>query len=300
MMFAGLAAILSRYHPAMIDPIQRHVTTPFGKLSSLQWGHHDAPPLLALHGWLDNAASFSRVAPLLATGHRVVALDLPGHGRSEHAPAAVRRYHVADQVEHVLDAADALGLENFDLLGHSLGAGIASLLAAAYPERVRKLVLIEGLGPLADEGSTTLTRWRKAHARRTRTQRPARIFRCIDDAVAARVAAGDLDAAEVAPIVQRNLREVDGGHAWRSDARLRSTTPIRIAETQVRALLAGIDAATLLFLATPATAYLPGDMMQARAGCVADIDTVCLAGPHHLHIRHPREVAARVQAFLTA
>lgn len=281
----------------MNKPVEVRVTTPFGKLAALQWGDADALPLLALHGWLDNAASFARLAPLLATCRRVIALDLPGHGHSAHLPGGSQRYHNLDQVDHVLDFADALDLECFDLLGHSLGAGIASLTAAAAPTRVGKLALIEGLGPLADDGSQTLIRWRDAHAQREASRRPARVFASIDAAVAARVAAGGLDADEARPIVERNLREVDGSHAWRSDPRLRLTTPLRIEEMQLRRLLAGIAVPTLLLLAEPATPYLPSALMDARAACVAGIRVEHITGPHHLHIRHPQEVARYVLGF---
>ncbi|HKV64820.1 MAG TPA: alpha/beta fold hydrolase [Rhodanobacteraceae bacterium] len=282
----------------MIEPVELRIATPFGKLAALQWGAADAPPLLALHGWLDNAASFTRLAPLLADRRRVIALDLPGHGHSAHLPPSVHRYNNLDQVDHVLDFADALQLERFDLLGHSLGAGIASLAAAAAPARAGKLALIEGLGPLADDGSQTLARWRDAHAQRETSRRAPRVFASIDDAVAARVAAGGLDADESRPIVERNLREADGGHAWRSDPRLRLATPMRIEETQLRRVIAGIAEPTLLLLAEPATPYLPPALMKARAACVADIRVEHISGPHHLHIRHPRACAERILAFL--
>jgi pimeloyl-ACP methyl ester carboxylesterase len=274
------------------------IPTPFGELATLQWGDCGATPLLALHGWLDNAASFERLASRLAGQCRVIALDLPGHGHSAHLPGRARRYHIADQVDHVLDAADALGFARFDLLGHSLGAGIATLLASAAPERIGKLALIEGLGPLADDGSQTLPRWRDAHAQRAVPRRAARVFAAAEDAVAARVAAGDLDADEARPIVLRNLREAAGGFTWRSDPRLRLATPLRIEETQMRRLLAGIEAPTLLLLAEPATPYLPGAMMDARAACVADITVERLPGPHHLHIRHPLAVSRHLLDFL--
>src|SRR5579875_3854944 len=267
-----------------------------GELAALQWGEPDAPPLLALHGWLDNAASFGAIAPRLAACRRVIAPDLPGHGHSAHLPAGAIRYHVVDQVDHVLDAADALGLASFDLLGHSLGAGIASLVAAAAPARIGKLALIEGLGPLADDGAQTLARWRDAHGQRARPRRMPRVFASIEPAIRARVAAGGLHADEARPIVERNLREVEGGHAWRSDPRLRLATPLRIDEAQLRRLLAGIEAPTLLLLAEPATPYLPPALMEARASCVADIRTAHVAGPHHLHIRHAPEVAERILA----
>lgn len=280
------------------DSSELRIATPLGELAALQWGDANAPPLLALHGWLDNAASFTRLAPLLAAHWHVIALDLPGHGHSAHLPKPALRYHAVDAVDHVLDAADALGLDRFDLLGHSLGAGIASLLAAAAPSRIERLLLIEGLGTLADDGTRTLERWRDAHAHRTIGRRPARVFPSLDAAVAARVAAGGLDADEVRPIVERNLGEVDGDYAWRSDPRLRLTTPVRIEEMQVRKLIGGIEAPTLLLLAEPATPYLPTSGMEARAACVPNIRIERIAGPHHLHITHPHEVAAQILRFL--
>ena len=284
--------------PDVVKPVELRVATPFGKLAALQWGDSDAPPLLALHGWLDNAASFARLAPLLADSRRVIALDLPVHGHSAHLPASVHRYNNLDQVDHILDFAGALKLDRFDLLGHSLGAGIASLTAAAAPARIGKLLLIEGLGPLADDGSQTRARWRDAHAQRETARRPPRVFASADIAVRARVAAGGLDANEARPIVERNLRHVEGGFTWRSDPRLRLTTPLRIEEHQLRRLLAGIEGPTLLLLAEPATPYLPPALMDARAACVAAIRVAHIAGPHHLHVRHPRDVADHVGEFL--
>ncbi|MGH8124776.1 MAG: alpha/beta fold hydrolase [Rhodanobacteraceae bacterium] len=282
----------------MNEPVEVRLATPAGTLTALQWGEPGAPPLLALHGWLDNAASFARIGPLLAAQRRVIALDLPGHGHSAHLPERARRYHVVDQVDCVGDAADALELGRFDLLGHSLGAGIASLVASATPARIGKLVLIEGLGPLADDGSQTLSRWREAHAQHGITRRAPRVFASIDEAVAARVAAGGLDANEARPLVARNLRATGGGFAWRSDARLRLPTPLRIEEMQLHRLLAGIRAPTLLLLADPATSYLPTALMNARASCVAGIRVERIEGPHHLHIRHPHAVSERIAGFL--
>lgn len=270
----------------------------FGTLAALEWGEPDAPPLLALHGWLDNAASFAAVAPLLARNFRVVALDLPGHGRSAHLPEGVPRYHIVDYVDQVLDAADALQLEQFHLLGHSLGAGVASLIAAATPARVQKLASIEGLGSLADDGSQTLKRWRDAQAQRGLSRREPRVFAHVEDAIAARVAVGDLESHEARATVVRGLREVEGGYMWSADPRLRLTTPLRMDEPQLRRLLAGIESPTLLLLADPATSYLADAMMQARAGCVRDIRVQRIGGRHHLHLQHPQEVAERVLAFL--
>src|SRR5690625_4926368 len=282
----------------MTSSTELHVSIPFGTLAGLAWGHPDAKPLLALHGWLDNAASFAGLAPRLADKHRFMALDLPGHGHSDHLPSQARRYHVVDQVDHVLDAADALGLEHFDLLGHSLGAGIASLVAAAAPGRVRHLILIEGLGPLADDGTDTLERWRKAHGQRQRANGKPRIFASVDEAIAARIAVDGLQPDEVRPIVERNLQATNGAFTWRSDSRLRRPTLLRTGETQVRDLLVGIQSPTLLMLARPTTPHLPSAQMRERAGQVRDIRIAHIEGPHHLHLRDPRQVAACMLGFL--
>jgi hypothetical protein len=98
--------------------------------------------------------------------------------------------------------------------------------------------------------------------------------------------------AELAqPIVERGLIEADGGWRWRSDPRLTRPSPVRLAESQIHALLRGITTPTALLLAQPATSYLPSAPMQARADCVADIAVNHLDGHHHLHLEHPAEVA---------
>ncbi|MGH8115612.1 MAG: alpha/beta fold hydrolase, partial [Rhodanobacteraceae bacterium] len=194
--------------------------------------------------------------------------------------------------------ANALGLERLDLLGHSLGAGIASLTAAAAPARIGKLLLIEGLGPLADDGARTLARWREALAQAGRRSHPLRVYPTLEAAVAIRVAVGGLDADEARPIVARNLRDTDGGYLWRSDARLRLVTPLRMEEAQVRGLLAGIEAPTFLLLAEPATPYLPSALLEARAACARDIRVEHIRGPHHLHIHCPQHVARLAVQFL--
>jgi pimeloyl-ACP methyl ester carboxylesterase len=124
-------------------------------------GPDDGAPLLAMHGWLDNAATFDELAPLLP-GRRIVALDFAGHGLSGRRVGAP--YHFIDYVADVAAVADLLGWQTFDLMGHSLGAGVAALLAGAWPERVRRLVLLEGLGPLTDDEARAPERMREALA----------------------------------------------------------------------------------------------------------------------------------------
>ena len=155
-----------------------------GRVTGLRAGTPGAPKVLALHGWLDNAASFVPLAPLLQ-GIELVAPDLPGHGRSVHLPQGAD-YSFAGAVNSVLDIADALGWERFALLGHSMGAGIGSLVAAACPQRVERFVAIEALGALAETPERTVTRLRDAiAAMRNVARKPLRVFPDIDTAIRA-------------------------------------------------------------------------------------------------------------------
>lgn len=277
--------------PSVHAPVERSIALPHLTLHAQVWGSDTAPPLLALHGWLDNAASFATLAPLLADRWQVIALDLPGHGHSDHLPEGAF-YHFVDYVRCVLAAVDVLGLERYCLLGHSMGAGIASLMAAAAPASIERLALIEGLGPIGDDGSHTLHRFRDALTLApTKSSRGLRVFRDIEQAASARAIASGLSAELALPIIERGLFEITDGWHWRSDPRLNRTTPLRLAETQIMALLRGIEAPTALLLSAPHTPYLPPTQMSARAACVGDIAVTHMEGGHHLHLEHPDAVA---------
>jgi len=266
---------------------------PHATLAAKRWGDPTLPPLLALHGWLDNAATFDALAPLLSQRWQVVALDLRGHGRSSHI-AAGGWYHYVDYFDDIRATIDHCGWPRVDLLGHSLGGTLASLFAALYPERVGELLLIEALGPLTRTLDDALPQLRRAldqHAAFA-ARRPLRVFATIDEAVAARMLANDLSDQAARAIVTRGIEAVDGGHVWSSDPRLTLVSPQRYTEDEVLAMLGAIRARTTLVLADPATSYLQSAMMDARAARVAEIRVVRLPGHHHLHLEDAAAVAA--------
>lgn len=270
-----------------------------GALAALRGGDPAGPKLLCLHGWLDNAASFQPLMPWLA-GFDVVALDLPGHGHSDHRPPGCD-YAFADWLHDALDALDALGWAQADLLGHSMGGAIASFVAAAAPARVRRLALVEALGPIAGDPAKAGERLREAvRARRAKTERPARVIADVDTAVAARLAASAMAPAAARLIVERNLREVPGGFAWRSDPRLTLPGHVRLDETSVQAVLAGIEAPVLVVAADPSPPYFPPEVREARLACLRDARVHVLPGGHHLHMEQPDRVGPLLADFLRA
>lgn len=279
--------------PELREPslLELDLRTARGRFAGLRNGNSGAPPLLALHGWLDNAASFAPMAPFLA-GYDLVALDLPGHGQSFHYPVDAE-YSLFSTLLDVLAAADALGWTRFTLLGHSMGGAIASLLASAAPERIERLRLIEAIGPLAASEDTTAERLREAVAkRRALDGKRKRVFDDPDLAVRARMQTNitSLDEASARLLVGRGLNIVEGGYEWSSDTRLTLPTAVRMSEAQVADCLRAIVCPVRMVMADPAPPYIPTAMRDGRIACVRDIACTVLPGSHHLHMTHPREV----------
>jgi YrbI family 3-deoxy-D-manno-octulosonate 8-phosphate phosphatase len=266
------------------------------EVAGLAFGPEDGHPVLALHGWLDNAASFERLAPLL-DGLRIVALDLPGHGLSEHRPAGAA-YHFVDWVVDVIAAADALGWEQFGLLAHSMGASIASLVAGTFPERVTHLALVEGLGPLSVSAEEAPLRLAKSIARRAaRTRRAPRAHEDREAAAARLCAANPSLSAEGARIlVARGTKDVEGGVTWRADPRLRALSPMRITEEHVHAFLKRVSCPTLLIRARAGYAF-DMKMIAARAACIPRATVKEVTGGHHVHLDDPQAVAEVLTPF---
>jgi pimeloyl-ACP methyl ester carboxylesterase len=278
------------------------LSIPLGErpLAARTRGDASNPPMLALHGWLDNAGSFDRLAPLLAETHYVVALDLKGHGRSSHLASGW--YHYVDYFDDLRAVLDHFGWERVTWLGHSLGGTLASLFAALYPERVETLLLIEALGPLTATPEQSLDQLRRGIDERAAfaKRRPLRVFPDLESAIAVRMAASGLSRDAAEPIVERGVAQVDGGFVWSSDPKLTLASPQRYTEAQILAMLRGIRARTLLMLAEPATSYLQDSMMVPRIACVDDVEVVRIAGNHHLHLEAPENVFEAIAQFFAS
>lgn len=269
------------------------------RLAARVWGDSALPRLLALHGWLDNAASFDRLAPLLCDKFHIVALDLPGHGRSDHRPPGAW-YHFVDSVSDLAEAADALNWKTFGLLGHSMGGGMATLLAAACPDRVERLHLIDALGPLSTEADQAPAMLQRAlDQRRIASEKKLRVFESEAEAIAARQQANGLTREAAELLVMRGIDAVQGGYSWSSDPRLRLASPQRFTETQVLAMVRAIGAPTQLILAQPQAPFLPEAIIAARIAQVRKIEVLRLPGSHHLHMEDPQPVADAIRKFET-
>ncbi|MGV4986699.1 alpha/beta fold hydrolase [Streptomyces sp. NRAIS4] len=118
-----------------------------GDIYVCQDGPRDAPALLFIHGSASSTRSWNPMVPLLAGSHRVIRIDLLGHGRS--AKPADRSYAIPDQARRAGVALDRLGVEHAVLVGHSSGGAVATALAEQRPELATALALVN-TGPSLD------------------------------------------------------------------------------------------------------------------------------------------------------
>lgn len=266
-------------------------------LAGLSWGKAGGKPLLALHGWLDNAASFALLAPLLPAYH-IVALDLTGHGHSDRRSDDAS-YQIWDDLPEILGVLAELGWDSFTLMGHSRGAIIASLLASAYPERVQSLILLDAVSPAAVAETEFPAQMRRALTDKPRfLSRDNRVFSSVEEAAEARQVRGIAPAAATL-LAQRNLRECSGGLTWTTDPRLRGASAVKLTEGQVRAVLQALSMPVLLLLASDASQRFPELAAHARR-YIKGLEVHEIEGGHHFHMESPVvDVARRVEQFLT-
>ena len=252
---------------------------PHIELAAHLFGPEDGLPVIALHGWLDNANSFARLAPKLQ-GLRIVALDMAGHGHSGHRPPGAG-YALWDYAYDVLQVAEQLGWKRFALMGHSLGAIVSLVIAGAMPERITHLALIDGVIPPTAEHDNAAERMGMALQAQLDLQGKQKpVYNTLERAVEVRMkglVAVSREAAEL--LAQRGLMPVPGGYTWRTDSRLTLPSPLRLSSEQAMSFAQRRTC--------PAHLVVAEDGMLARHPELLErlpFSREQLPGGHHLHL----------------
>jgi len=284
-----------------------------GLLAGLHWQAVEmtatTPKIIALHGWLDNAASFKPMAEYLLDCE-IIAIDFPGHGHSDWR-AGKLWYHLVDYLEdlallhkHLSDdlSSEHQGWEKFHLLGHSLGGVISGLWAAAMPETLRSLSIIEGLGPLSDTAGENSQRLRKAlNSLNKLEDKQLRVYESIHQAAQVRAKSSAMEVELAQILVERSLKaaEDNNGWHWSTDPRLMHISPNRYSETQILELLADIQTPSLLLHGDSLPDFVNKDVIQNRIKAARIEKVVCIKGHHHLHMQHPEITAKHVRSHIS-
>jgi pimeloyl-ACP methyl ester carboxylesterase len=213
----------------MNEPVSRTFASQGLTLHYLDWGNAGAPLLILLHGTSDHARSWDWIARAFKDRFHVVAPDLRGHGDSHWSPdgAYLLAYHVVDLV----DLIESLAEEKVTIVGHSFGGSVASRYAGLYPERIAKLVLVDGFGP----PPSSYAKWTEFGAvprarewvdkRRNVNVKRGRRLATIDEA-AARLSAGNpkLSPEQARHLAVHGVRRHPDGYGWKVDPRVSQFT----------------------------------------------------------------------------
>ncbi|MGF2685426.1 alpha/beta fold hydrolase [Marinobacter sp. DUT-3] len=260
------------------------------ELAGLHWpaadGQSDSCPILMLHGWLDNSLTFAHLAPELCAERDVYAVDMAGHGHSGHRPdgqSYLLMDYVSDLAElverHFGDCPD----HQVDLVGHSLGGIVCVLYAAAFPEHVRSLVMIDSIGPISRPPEDTIPQLRKAIKKRMTGSGKSVVYPDIETAAKAREGGlSPLSPEAAMTLIPRNMRDVGEGHVWRTDPRLRHPSIMMLEESQVLACLHKVTTRTLFIRAEDGLlSHRKG--WEPRLKAISRMETVTVPGGHHCH-----------------
>ena len=276
----------------MIDyeiPLGEHAIR--GKL----WGPVDGLPTIALHGYLDNANSFDRLAPLL-TGRRVFAMDFAGHGESNRRQSH-ELYSGLSDIRDVLAVADHFNWSTFHILGHSMGAEIGSQLAGLFPSRVETLICLDGFCSTNDT-ATTLDNLASSVTASFKQGTRLKVFPTLDAMSQRLSTATGQSSASASAIVARGHRVVTGGFTWKTDPKIKGAGPLELTKEQLRELIGRLQARTLMIIADLSNAWLQRSLNVLLPMQRDGITTVYVPSHHHLHMQDEVvQVASLIERF---
>lgn len=259
-------------------------------------GQTDGPPVLLLHGYLDHGLTWAEVARQLP-GRRLLAPDQRGFGGSDGVGVG-GAFHFPDYVADLDALVDALGGGPVDLVGHSMGGTVAGWFAGARPDRVRRLAIVEGLGPPQGDEDSALERLR-LFLDGSRRAPPVPVVQ--DEAhAAARLRRKNprLGEAHAALLAREGTVPTEDGAArrWSFDRRhmVRSPTPFR--EAWFAQALAAITAPTLVVWGTEG--WFPPEVQARRMAMLPAARQVVLEGGHMLPYEAPVALGRALAAHL--
>ncbi|KAL4705927.1 hypothetical protein ACJJTC_017509 [Scirpophaga incertulas] len=131
------------------------IPVPWGHVAGRWWGPRDKQPIIAIHGWQDNAGTWDNLVPLLPVTTSMLCIDLPGHGLSTHNPKGMLYYIFWDGIILLRRIVKHFGWSKISLMGHSLGGALSFMYAASFPEDVDRIICIDIASPAVRDPKTT-------------------------------------------------------------------------------------------------------------------------------------------------
>ncbi|WP_119420925.1 alpha/beta fold hydrolase [Desertibaculum subflavum] len=275
------------------------------RLHYVDWGNPSAPPLLLVHGGRDHCRNWDWVATALRHEWHIIAPDLRGHGDSQWSPDG--NYGMSGYIYDLAQLIHQQKLAPVTILAHSLGGNISLRYAGIYPENVKKLISIEGLGPspklIAERQKKTIDQRMQEwiDEQRGLSGRLPRRYASIEEAFKRMQGENKHLSPEQARhlTVQGVNQNEDGTYSWKFDNYVRAWPPYDMTQAEMEHLWSRITCPTLMVYGKESWASNPQEDGRIKNFRNAEVVSFERAG-HWVHHDRLDDFLAKARAFLAA
>lgn len=257
----------------------------------------DGTKIVALHGWQDNSNSFQPLMSYLPQ-YDWYAIDLPGHGQSDwrHTQA---HYYFIDYVNDVYALLEQIAPgEKVVLVGHSMGAMVANLFAACFPERLHCVIAIDGLACITTPENEVVMQLRKAIQNRS-SNKKNRVFESLQSLAKARQSVSDLSYDNALLIMQRNCRQIDSEYHLTTDPKLKHHSGFRFSPAQCKEVCKNTLVPIMLIRAKVDYNWL-SESLAMYGEYYPDLTINEVKGGHHCHLESVAEIANLIDVYVNS
>lgn len=267
-----------------------------------RWGDEDAPPLMLLHGSRDSSITYQFVVDELKHDWSIIAPDWRGHGHSAWAPQSYWLHELVADLD-VLVETFSPG-RAFPIVGHSLGGNVAGIYAALRPERITRLVSLDGFGPLVNKVPVDMYSLLADYLNMPRCKAHPPNYASIGEMAERLMKANRRLAADKAAFLAEHssAESGDGQFRWLFDPGFRASLPTLHLVEEWGRIWAHMKAPVLWLSSSdtrPGASTNNPEDFAARCRLMPGLSVSTIADTgHNLHHDQPEVVAEKIETFI--
>lgn len=281
----------------------------FGKIAGKWWGLKNKRPIIAIHGWQDNAGSFDTLIPLLPSDYSYLAIDLPGHGHSSHFPNGYF-YHINDMASILEELRSMFKWDRISLIGHSMGVLISFMYATIFPNFVDFICALDTFKPVnlltKDAAAIASYRMKKLYQLNSIPNIISPEYNY--EEIKQRIYEGSLKSInrdKIQFLMTRGARSSKNNSnkfQLTRDIRIKFINPLFIEKNITECYIKEIKS-PYLFIKTDDKTYeepqeIVNDALELFRKYNPHFEMIKVIGTHHVHLNNPERIASKISNFI--
>lgn len=285
---------------------------PWGSIAGKWWGNQNVRPILALHGWQDNAGTFDALAPLLPSHVGILALDLPGHGLSSRIPDSMF-YSTIDAILLINLIKKEYNWDKVSLMGHSMSSILGFVYCSLFPENVDMMIGLDALKPQIVKPGSLIPRMRRGldgfmvanERNHAKLEPPSYNY----DELVERLhkgTQGSITKEACGKLLQRAITKSSkfpDKYFFHRDNRLKTFNFASFSHEQVLEMIARIKDVPYLFFKATKSPYWEDEKyyLEAKEAMLKSpkMEFHSVEGTHHFHLTDPESVSGTISEFIS-